>query len=154
MSVLTKAIGALRELEEELAATEPMRGGADSVRLAEKIRAVRALLSEGHAQWVGTTEAKRLLGVGSENTVKAWARSGRLRSRSLPNGRLQVLLDDVLRRRELTEGLTAIDRGEDISPEELDQLMGQAAPLYPNGEGQPDGAPTAPAAAREVVPSR
>jgi hypothetical protein len=138
MNVLTKATEALRALEEELVATEPMSGGANSVRLAERIRAVRALLSQEDAQWVGTTEAKRLLGVGSENTVKAWARSGRLRSRALPNGRLQVLLDDVLRRREFSEGLTAIDRGDDISPEDLEQLTRHAAPLYPGGPSYPE----------------
>lgn len=154
MSVLTRATDALRELEEQLAATDPMTGGLDSVRLAERIGAVRALLSKEDAQWVGTTEAKRLLGVGSENTVKAWARSGRLRSRGLPNGRLKVLLDDVLRQRELTEGLTAIDRGEDISPQELDQLMRHAAPLYPGGHGQQEGTRTAPAAEREIAPTR
>ncbi len=48
-------------------------------------------------RWIGTTHAKRLLGVGSENTVKAWVRYGYLRGRVLPNGRTQVRLDDVLR---------------------------------------------------------
>jgi predicted site-specific integrase-resolvase len=48
-------------------------------------------------RWIGTTRAKRLLGVGSENTVKAWVRYGYLRGRVLPNGRTQVRLDDVLR---------------------------------------------------------
>src|SRR5207249_1120515 len=114
---------------------EPMKGGLDSVLLSEKIRAVRRLLAKDGDQWIGTAEAKRLLGASSEHTVKAWARSGRLRSRTLPNGRLRVLLDDVLHHREVTEGLTAIDRGEDISQEELDQLMRYSPPLYPGGPG-------------------
>src|SRR5438874_996268 len=105
MSILQDAANALHDIEAEL--REPTVGGVDSVRLAERIRQVRHLLSTQEAQWVGTTEAKRLLGVSSENTVKAWARLGLLRSRRLPNGRTQVLLDDVLRRREETEGLSA-----------------------------------------------
>ena len=107
MTVLDQAAGALRELEAEL--LEPTRGGLDSVLLAERIRAVRRLLSGGEGRWIGTTEAKRLLGLDSEDTVKAWLRMGMLRGRRLANGRIQVLLDDVLRQREVTEGLSAID---------------------------------------------
>jgi hypothetical protein len=84
------------------------------------------LLSSEGVRWVGTTEAKRLLGLGSENTVKAWARLGLLRSRRLPNGRVQVLLDDVLRRREETEGLSAIG-GHDLTEEEL-RIMRETRP--------------------------
>ena len=80
-----------------------------------------ALLSPEGACWVGTTEAKRLIGVGSENTVKAWARLGLLRSRTLPNGRTQVLLEDVLRRRAEDEALLAAD-GDDLTPAELKDL--------------------------------
>jgi hypothetical protein len=50
--------------------------------------------------WIGTTHARRLLDVGSENTIKSWVRYGYLRGRRLPNGRTQVLLDDVLRIRD------------------------------------------------------
>lgn len=96
------------------------------MRLAERLRAVRRLLSTDEARWVGTTEAKRLLGLGSENTVKAWARTGLLRSRTLPNGRTQVLLDDVLRRREEREGLSAIG-GDDLTEEEL-RVLREARP--------------------------
>jgi hypothetical protein len=124
MTVLDEATRALREIEAEL--LTPPKGGLDSVRLAERLRAIRRLLSAEEAQWVGTTEAKRLLGLGSENTVKAWARMGLLRSRQLPNGRIQVLLDDVLRRREETEGLSAIG-GDDLTEEEL-RIMREARP--------------------------
>ena len=105
MSALTKATDALRELEEELARHPLYAGGEDALRITDRIREVRRMLSREDAQWIGTTEAKRLLGLGSENTVKAWARSGRLRSRVQPNGRVKVLLDDVLRRREAAEGV-------------------------------------------------
>jgi hypothetical protein len=121
MTALERATNALGEIEAEL--LEPAKGGLDSVRLAERIRAVRKLLSNGEMRWVGTTEAKRLLGVGSENTVKAWARIGLLRSRTLLNGRVQVLLDDVLRRREDTEALSAIDGDQEISTEEGLRLL-------------------------------
>jgi hypothetical protein len=120
MSVLTRATDALRELEEELARRK-IGEGDDSAEVAERIRAVRRLLSGEDAKWIGTTEAKRLLGLGSENTVKAWARGGRLRSRALPNGRIQVLLDDVLYLREAAEGVSAFG-GDDLTEEELEEL--------------------------------
>lgn len=124
MTVLDEATSALGEIEAALLA--PTKGGLDSVLLAERIRAVRKLLSKQEARWVGTTQAKRLLDIGSENTVKAWARMGLLRSRTLPNGRVQVLLDDVLRRREETEGLSAIG-GDELTEEEL-RIMREARP--------------------------
>ena len=124
MAILDEATSALREIEAEL--LRPTQGGLDSVRLAERLRAVRKLLSKDEARWVGTTEAKRLLGLGSENTVKAWARMGLLRSRTQPNGRIQVLLDDVLRRREEHEGLSAIG-GDDLTEEEL-RILREARP--------------------------
>ena len=119
MSILQDATRALHDIEAEL--REPPASGLDSVRLAERIRGVRRLLDSPEAHWVGTTEAKRLLGINSENTVKAWARLGQLRSQLLPNGRVQVLLDDVLRRREETEGLSAIG-GDELTAEELQSL--------------------------------
>lgn len=93
-------------------------GELDQAALAEQVRAVHELLAGEDARWVGTTAAKRLLGVGSENTVKAWARLGLLRSRQLPHGRIQVLLDDVLRQRAEREALLAIN-GEELSPDKL-----------------------------------
>src|SRR6266542_3713055 len=114
MSVLTRATDALRELEEELAKYPLYAGGEDALRIADRIREVRRMLSREDAEWIGTTEAKRLLGVGSENTVKAWAKMGFLRSRTQPNGRIQVLLDDVLKEREAREGLSAIG-GRDLT---------------------------------------
>jgi hypothetical protein len=77
------------------------------------------MLGGEDAKWIGTTEAKRLLGLGSENTVRAWARGGLLRSRTQPNGRIQMLLDDVLANREAAEGLTAFG-GRELTEEELE----------------------------------
>ncbi len=119
MSVLTKASNALRELEEELVRHPLYAGGEHAVRIADRIREVRRMLSREDAEWIGTTEAKRLLGIGSENTVKAWAKMGFLRSRTQPNGRIQVLLDDVLKEREAREGLSAIG-GRDLTEAELE----------------------------------
>ena len=130
MSALTKATDALRDLEEELARHPLYAGGEDALRIADRIREVRRMLSREDAQWIGTTEAKRLLGLGSENTVKAWARSGRLRSRVQPNGRVQVFLDDVLRRREAAEGVGAFG-GEDLTEDELEDLERSRPGRYP-----------------------
>ena len=117
MSILVEATKTLRAIESELRASN-QEECLDAARLAEQIHRVVELLSAEDASWVGTTEAKRLLGISSENTVKAWARLGLLRSRTLPNGRVQVLLDDVLFRRAEREALMALD-GEELSPEEL-----------------------------------
>jgi hypothetical protein len=116
MSALTDAANALRDLESQLVASA--RAEANPLDVAERVRQVLRLLAGQEVQWIGTTEAKRLLGVGSENTVKAWARLGFLRSRTPPNGRLQVRLDDVLRRRVERDELSAIG-GEELSSDEL-----------------------------------
>ncbi|MGI8825632.1 MAG: hypothetical protein ACR2JC_08300 [Chloroflexota bacterium] len=109
MSMLEEAASSLRAIESELLASD-QQGCLDAAPVAKRIHRVVELLSGEDACWVGTTETKRLLRVGSENTVKAWARLGLLRSRTLPNGRLQVLLDDVLERRAEAEDVTAIGR--------------------------------------------
>jgi hypothetical protein len=124
MTALDKATAALREIEPELA--EPPKEGIDSVNLAERIRGVRKLLSEKEPRWVGLAKAKRLLAASSEDAVKAWVRMRFLRSRTLSNGRTQVLLDDVLRQRETEEGLSAIG-GRDLTEEELEEMY-QARP--------------------------
>jgi len=120
MSVLKEATESLRAIESELLDDE-QRGSIDVAAVAQRVHRVVELLSGEDAQWIGTTEAKRLLGVSSENTVKAWARLGLLRSRTLPNGRIQVLLDDVLFRRAEREGLMAMS-GDELSAEELRSL--------------------------------
>lgn len=139
VSILQEATDTLRGIEGELRG--PASDGLDPAGLAERIHRVVALLSGDEARWVGTTEAKRLLGVSSENTVRAWARLGLLRSRSLANGRTQVLLDDVLKERAAREDLTAVDGDEDISSDELMHLLRPR--LYPP-EGQPGARAAAP----------
>ena len=119
MSVLTRAGDALRELEKELVEYPLYAGGEHAMRLADHIRAVRKLLAGEEVQWIGPTQAKRLLGVDSEKAVKDWAKMGFLRSRTQPNGRIQVLLDDVLKEREAREELSAFG-GRDLTEEELE----------------------------------
>lgn len=75
--------------------------------LRDEVRAIRLLLAP-ERQWIGTVEAQRLLGVGSINTVKAWAKLGLLRSRRGPSGRLKVHLDDVLREAQAQRDLEAM----------------------------------------------
>ena len=101
----------------------PSRRNGDCTASARPSRRNGPPRSSGPPRWIGPREAKRLLALGSENAVKAWARCGLLRSRKLPNGRTQVLLDDVLRRREETEGLSAVDGAEAISTQEALALL-------------------------------
>lgn len=124
MAVVDKATAALREIEPELA--EPPKEGIDSINLADRIRAVRKLLAKQEPRWIGLKEAKRLLAANSEDAVKAWVRMRFLRSRTLSSGRVQVLLDDVLRERETEEELSAIG-GRDLTEEELEEIY-QARP--------------------------
>lgn len=120
MSIIGRAVNDLRAIEEELLGVSD--GSAlEPASMAQRLHRVVELLADEEARWVGTTEAKRLLGLSSENTVKAWARSGLLRSRTRPSGRVQVLLDDVLERRVESEDLTAIG-GDELSPDELRRL--------------------------------
>jgi hypothetical protein len=109
MSVIERVVRELRDVEREL---------HDRPALAGRIGASASLLEGEGAQWVGTTRAKRLLGVASENTVKAWARIGLLRSRREPNGRLKVRLDDVLAQKALRDALTGDGDDREMTPEE------------------------------------
>lgn len=129
MVALDKATKALRELEPRL--REPTRGGIHSLELSDQVHAVRALLSKQEPRWIGIAKARRLLGHDSEKYVKAWIEMGLLRSRRLPRGTTQVLLDDVLLRREEREGLSAIDGDEPISTEEALQLLRPKTYGYP-----------------------
>lgn len=102
---------------------KPTKGGAPGLELADRIGEVRKLLAQQEARWVSIPEARRLLAMSSDRYVKGWIRLGMLQSRTLPNGRTQVLLDDVLRQRENKEALTAIDLGEDATAEETMRLL-------------------------------
>jgi hypothetical protein len=132
MSILRETTDELRTLTAELLEAS-QEDGLAVTRVAERLQRVVELLSAEEAHWIGTTEAKRLLGVHSEHTVKAWARLGLLRSRTLPNGRLQVDLDDVFQRRAETEDLTALD-GEELSDDELRLLRGPNRASTPGSE--------------------
>ena len=146
MSVLDRVVRDLRAIEAELAENPPV---------AKRIGEIARLLESDEARWIGTTRAKRLLGVQSENTVKAWARLGILRSRREPNGRLKVNLADLLEYRatraalmgdgddsEMTEEEYAMLR-RPMSPEELaslnDSLAQLGLPRWPFQEAAPSG---------------
>lgn len=94
----------VRELRSRLEALE----ARVEPELRDEVRTIRLLLSDPERQWIGTVEARRLLGVKSINTVKAWARLGLLRGRRAPNGRLQVHLEDVLREAQTQRDLAAL----------------------------------------------
>jgi hypothetical protein len=99
-------MGILNEVTERLAALEARL--ADRPGEAREIRQIRGLLQDEERGWIGTVAARRLLGVKSINTVKAWARLGLLRSRRTAGGRIQVHLDDVLEQRQAWQELGAI----------------------------------------------
>jgi hypothetical protein len=135
MSALRDATMVLRDLETLLTTAAP--GDLDPALVAARVRTALRLLGSEESRWLGTTEARRLLGVGSENTIKAWARLGLLRSRTLPNGRTQVLLEDVLQRRAENTALLAIDE-RDLTPEELQVLHEERPGRAPWAEPGPD----------------
>jgi hypothetical protein len=123
MSVATRTDEVLKALEEELARHPYMAsgeaGGDPSLHLSERIRDVRRVLSTEEPRWIGIPMAARLLGLRSEQTVRAWIASRLLQSRTQANGEVQVLLDNVLRNREAAEGLTAFG-GRELTEEEVE----------------------------------
>jgi hypothetical protein len=121
MTVVDEVTKALQELEPEL--LQPLYVGSAAIDLADRIHAVRKLLAKQEARWIGTAEAQRLLGFSLEKAVMARVRWGTFRSRQLPDGHLEVLLDDVLREREVIEGLSAFGR-ENPRQEELERMFG------------------------------
>ena len=135
MVTLDEATSALREIEGDLA--QPTRGGDDSLQLADRIRVIRVLLAKQSTRWVSPTEARRLLGATSADTVKALLRMGLLRSRNAVSGRTEVMLEDVLREREAREELLAIG-GDDLTGEELEALHATQPGSNPWERGQPD----------------
>lgn len=103
VSVLAEARRRLDDLEQRL--TDAGLPADVGDQLQGQVRSIRELLNDPSAEWIGTTEAKRLLGLKTEHTVKAWARTGLLRSKAAPNGRTLVSLEDVLRRAHETDAL-------------------------------------------------
>ncbi len=119
MSVLQDIDAELAALDRDLAVGDLAPAVAE--RLRDRVAALRRRVGAPDAVWIGTTDAKRLIGVKTEHTIKAWARLGLLRSRTLPNGRVQVHLDDVRRRAAEREALTTPWDGP-MTDEELDVL--------------------------------
>ncbi|MBI3973317.1 MAG: hypothetical protein HY332_18760, partial [Chloroflexi bacterium] len=121
-SVSTSTLQVLRELKKELAHRQLPAGGTESSRVAERIRDVRQLLSARDEHWIGVRQARSLLGVRSDATVRAKAKHGFIRGTSTAAGRLLLLLDDVLKEREEDEALCAFG-GDELSHEELMYLL-------------------------------
>jgi hypothetical protein len=119
MSVLDRVVADLRDVEAAL---------QDRPALARRVHDIAQLLAADETRWIGTTRARRLLGVRSENTVKAWARLGLLRSRRELNGRIKVNLEDVLRQRAIDADLEGTGDNQELSPAEH-RIMD--APLSP-----------------------
>lgn len=117
--ILDRVVQDLRSMETEL---------RDRPAIAKRVHDIAQLLQEEEAQWIGTTKARRLLGLRSENTVKAWARLGVLRSRREPNGRIKVSLEDVLARRTINADLEGDGDNRELSPEEHRILAGPLPP--------------------------
>lgn len=118
-SILDRVVQDLRSVEMEL---------QDRPAIAKRVRDIAQLLQQEDARWIGTTKARRFLGVRSENTVKAWARLGVLRSRQEPNGRIKVSLEDVLARRAINTDLEGDGDNRELSPEEHRILAGPLPP--------------------------
>jgi hypothetical protein len=104
VSVLGEARRRLSELEQQL--TDAALPADIDAKLRNQVESIRQLIADPSAEWIGTTEAKRLLGLKTEHTVKAWARAGLLRTKFAPNGRTLVALEDVLRRAHESDALT------------------------------------------------
>jgi len=98
LSALTEAIDKLREIEEAL---------SEHPRLARQVHDIAVSLGGDAVRWIGLAEATTLLGVYPETVVADWAQIGMLRSRYLPDGTVQVSLEDVLQQQSLYTALAA-----------------------------------------------
>jgi len=87
---LRKAVEVLRSLRAELLVDATAH--IDPLDIADRVGEAIDYIDTSDHDWVGTTKAKRLLGVASERTIRAWADKGVLESRQLPNGRIQVIV--------------------------------------------------------------
>jgi hypothetical protein len=116
MNVRAETAEALRAAEALL--TSAPQGELDALAVEQRVGQALRLLAQEEPQWIGLAHATRLLGVLSDDTPRALARLGLLRSRSCADGQLQVRLDDVLSERWKREDLLAIG-GDELTPEEL-----------------------------------
>jgi hypothetical protein len=120
-------VSALQEIHRRLVVLETKL--SDRPDEADEVRAIRQLLDSDEGSWIGTVEAQRLLDAYSVSVVETWVKRGWLRSKQLPDGQLQVSLEDVLHRREVNEALSAmgsIDRP--LTDEEREYAHRPASP--------------------------
>src|SRR5262245_44509024 len=103
MSTTHDVTAILKELEELLGS--PADGTLDPDVIEARARDIQRQLGRGEPYWIDTPLATCLLGARSAQTIETWAGIGLLRSRRLPDGRLQVQLMDVLYHRTLTEAM-------------------------------------------------
>ncbi|HZS91635.1 MAG TPA: hypothetical protein VFE42_29620 [Chloroflexota bacterium] len=91
---------------------------------------IRALSSPDE-NYVGTEQARKLLGVRSVNTVKRWLELGILAGRwDERSGRWQIPLAEVLRLRGMQRSLAEAE-GDDLSTEELEALSTTRSGTFP-----------------------
>lgn len=113
MSILQRLAHDLRALEADLQ-------GQPAV--AARVHAVVRLLESDDIRWIDAEEARQLIDATSERTIEAWARLELVRSRRLPNGRLQISLEDLLERKAIMAALAGPFDDEPLSPEEMESL--------------------------------
>jgi hypothetical protein len=119
MNVRPETAKALRAAEALLYSAP--QGELDSFLVEKRVGKAIRLLAQEEPQWINLAQAKRLLGVVSDETAPTLARWGLLRSRSCGDGQLEVRLDDVLYRRQEAEGLLAFGVDE-LTPEEIEEM--------------------------------
>lgn len=110
----------LQRLAHDLRSLEPDLGGHPDV--AARLHAVVRLLESDEVRWIDAEEARRLIEAESTRTIEGWARLELVRSRRLPDGRLQVSLDDLLERKAIDMALAGPFEDDSLSPEEMDVL--------------------------------
>jgi hypothetical protein len=124
MTTLRDPQAILREVQDLLRSAP--QGELDPEVARERIGEAIHLLAGQEPIWIDAAEAKQLLGIVIDATVPFLAQHGLLRGRTLPDGRLQVRLDDVFHERATREALLAFP-GEELTPEEL-RIMREARP--------------------------
>jgi hypothetical protein len=113
MSMLQRLAHDLRNLEPDL---------REHPDVAARLHEVVRLLESDAVRWIDAGEARQLIGALSERTIEVWARRELVRSRRLPDGRLQVSLDDLLERKAIMAALAGPFDDGPLSPEELESL--------------------------------
>jgi hypothetical protein len=97
---------------------------------------IRAL-SSPEENYVGTEQARKLLGVRSINTVKRWIELGILAGRwDERSGRWQIPLAEVLRLRAMQQSLAEAG-GDDLSADELEVLSTTRLGTFPWQRSEP-----------------